>query len=336
MRILEQVGLDFKDVLLVPKVSRLASRQEVILEREFKFLHSPQKLTCIPIMNSNLDTTGGLKIAAKMAAFGLLGVLSKHLDLKQIFLALSMYPNKIFYTMGIRDSDWDKLIEYCRKYEKPNLVCMDIANFYCIPLLDNVKKLRELLPNAIIMAGNICTPEMVEHLTFNGVDIIKVGIGPGENCKTREVTGVGYPQLSAIIECASAAHGLDSLIVADGGMKTSGDVCKAFAAGSDFIMSASLFNGCDECDGEWRFNSENCKEQLLTYGMSSKRAMSLYGGIDKTYRTSEGNEGTWVNYKGTLKDIVQDLLGALRSSMTYTGARRIKDMNKTATFIKVY
>ena len=201
------------------------------------------------------------------------------------------------------------------------------------------------------MAGNVVTQEMVEELIIHGkVDIVKVGIGSGSVCTTRLKTGVGYPQLSAIMECTDAAHGLGGHICSDGGCKVVGDVCKAFGANSDFVMLGSMFAGCDECEGEWQYEyktslgswqlvdprNDNPKRKisLKYYGMSSKDAMNKHHNGVADYRTAEG-KCVAVPYKGLAVDTLLDIYGGLRSACTYIGANKIKDFGKKTTFIQV-
>ena len=182
------------------------------------------------------------------------------------------------------------------------------------------------------MAGNVVTGEMAEELILSGADIVKIGIGPGSVCTTREKTGVGYPQLSAIIECADAAHGLGGFVCADGGCATPGDVAKAFAAGADFVMLGGMFAGHDECLGE--VIEENGKKYKRFYGMSSAEAMERHHGTVADYRASEGRSVN-VPYRGPVKNTILDILGGIRSTCTYVGAHRLKELSKRTTFIRV-
>src|SRR3990167_322467 len=174
--------------------------------------------------------------------------------------------------------------------------------------------------------------EMFEELILSGADIVKIGIGPGSVCTTREKTGVGYPQLSAIIECADAAHGLGGQVCADGGCATPGDVAKAFAAGADFVMLGGMLAGHDECLGD--VIEENHKKFKRFYGMSSSESMEHHHGLVPDYRSSEGRSVN-VPYRGAVKDSVLDIFGGLRSTCTYVGAHRLKELSKRTTFIRV-
>jgi GMP reductase len=195
-----------------------------------------------------------------------------------------------------------------------------------------VQRIRAAHPQLVIMAGNVVTGEMTEELLLSGADIVKVGIGPGSVCTTRKMTGVGYPQLSAVIECADAAHGLGGHICADGGCTTPGDVAKAFGAGADFVMLGGMFAGHDESGGE--LVERNGEKFKRFYGMSSKTAMEKYAGGVAEYRAAEGKE-VLVPYRGPVADTVQEILGGVRSACTYVGARRLKEFSKRTTFVRV-
>ena len=182
------------------------------------------------------------------------------------------------------------------------------------------------------MAGNVATPDMVQELLISGAaDIVKIGIGPGSVCTTRMMTGVGYPQLSAIIECADAAHGLRGHVCADGGCRSPGDVVKAFAAGADFVMLGGMLAGHDECEGEW-VEEEGKRVGMAFYGMSSRTALDRYAGGRRDYRACEGREAA-VPYKGPVKETIQEITGGIRSACAYVGATRLKDLSKCTTFV---
>ena len=216
---------------------------------------------------------------------------------------------------------------------EPKFICVDVANGYMLSLIDFCKKLREKYPNIIIIAGNVVTRELVEELIINGkVDIVKVGIGSGSVCTTRLQTGVGMPQLSAVLECADAAHGVGGHIISDGGITVPGDMAKAFGGGADFVMGGSIFSGHDESAGE--LIEENGKKYKLFYGMSSDTAMNKYSGGVAKYRSSEGKT-VKVLYKGPVQDTIYSYLGGIRSTCTYIGARKLEDLPKCTTFILV-
>ncbi|XP_049982047.1 GMP reductase 2 isoform X2 [Alexandromys fortis] len=181
-------------------------------------------------------------------------------------------------------------------------------------------------------AGNVVTGEMVEELILSGADIIKVGIGPGSVCTTRKKTGVGYPQLSAVMECADAAHGLRGHIISDGGCSCPGDVAKAFGAGADFVMLGGMLAGHSESGGE--LIERDGKKYKLFYGMSSEMAMKKYSGGVAEYRASEGKT-VEVPFKGDVEHTIRDILGGIRSTCTYVGAAKLKELSRRTTFIRV-
>jgi GMP reductase len=215
------------------------------------------------------------------------------------------------------------------KQKIPKFICLDVANGYTEKFIDTVKTIRETFPNPII-AGNVVTGEMTEALILAGADIVKVGIGPGSVCTTRMVTGVGYPQLSAIVECSDAAHGLGGHVISDGGCKYPGDISKAFGAGADFVMLGGMFAGHLESGGE--LFEENGMKYKRFYGMSSDTAMERHYGEIESYRASEGKTVT-VPYKGEVENTLRHILGGLRSAATYVGARTIKEIPKCTTFV---
>ena len=335
MRIEQDLKLDFKDVLIRPKRSTLTSRSEVDISRDFIFLHSKRKYHGIPIVAANMDTTGTLEMARALAKHKLSVALHKHYSETELlaFFAEQPAPPASFYSMGITQPDYDK---FCRIMAQSNgtidSVCVDVANGYTKAFIRFIHKLRAAYPTITIMAGNVVTGEMTEELILDGVDIVKVGIGPGSVCTTRKMSGVGYPQLSAIIECADAAHGLHGLICADGGCTSPGDLAKAFGAGADFIMLGGMLAGHDECGSD--IVDVNGVKKMRFYGMSSREAMEKYAGGVAGYRASEGKE-VLLDYRGPVENTLQDILGGVRSACTYVGARTLKELSKRTTFIRV-
>lgn len=358
MQIDPEIKYDYQDVLIKPKRSTLDSRQKVDLKREYTFLNSKQEWSGVPIVAANMDVTGTIAMATALNEFEALTALHKHYDattLRDLFENHREVASHTFVTMGAYDdiSQFDCLR---KTFKYPIKICMDVANGYAYPFAERVGYIRSKFPKSIIMAGNVATPEMVQELLIAGADIVKIGIGPGSVCTTRVKTGVGYPQLSAVIECADAAHGMGGHICADGGCRIPADICKAFGAGADFVMLGGLLAGTDECDGEWVFgppeNADFMLEFLKTigtlpqeeiipgkkiglkfYGMSSKESMDKYNGGVAEYRTDEGKCVT-VDYKGPVADVMKDILGGLRSACTYVGARKLKHFSKCCTFIR--
>jgi len=330
MKILGDTKLDFSDVLLTPKRSQYSSRSEVTLERTFKFKYSKYEWTGIPIMVSNMDTTGTIEMALELQKSKIITCLHKYYTWKDFPENL----DKRYYavTSGIKDSDLQNLDEIVQHID-PMFICLDVANGYMTKFIETCKLVRDKYPDKIIIAGNICTSEGVLDLAMNGqVDIVKVGIGNGSCCTTRKQTGIGMPQLSAVIECSDTAHGIDVHIISDGGIQVIGDFSKAYAAGADFVMSGSMFAAHKESAGE--LIEENNKKYKIFYGMSSATAMNKYAGGVANYRSSEGKT-VKLEYRGPVENTILDILGGIRSSMTYLGSKKIKDIPKCATFIKV-
>jgi len=336
MRIETDLKLGFKDVMIRPKRSTLKSRAEVSLEREFKFLHSTTKWNGIPIMAANMDTVGTFEMAKELAKHKLFTAIHKHYSVAEwnVFLE-NVSPDFYDYiavSTGTGKNDFKKVIEIISVNPQLKFICIDVANGYSEHFVNFLKQTRKQFPDKVIIAGNVVTGEMVEELLLAGADIIKVGIGPGSVCTTRIKTGVGYPQLSAIIECADAAHGLGGHIISDGGCTTPGDVAKAFGAGSDFVMLGGMLAGHTESGGE--LLEINGKKYKQFYGMSSATAMNKHVGGVAEYRASEG-KAVKLPFKGDVVDTVLDILGGLRSSCTYVGASRLKELTKRTTFIRV-
>ncbi|HJW51336.1 MAG TPA: GMP reductase [Burkholderiaceae bacterium] len=335
MHIEHEVKLDFKDVLIRPKRSTLTSRSDVDITRDFTFRHAGVKYHGIPIIASNMDTTGTFEMARALGEFGLSTALHKHYsveDCAKYFPSLER-KSAAFYSMGITKADEEKF-KRVMDAAGPALeyVCIDVANGYHENFVTFVTRIRTQYPRLVIMAGNVVTGEMTEELILSGADIVKVGIGPGSVCTTRKMTGVGYPQLSAVIECADAAHGLSGLICADGGCSTPGDVAKAFGGGADFVMLGGMFAGHDESGGE-RVDRDGSSYKRF-YGMSSKAAMERYSGGVAGYRAAEGKE-VLVPYRGPVANTAQEILGGVRSACTYVGARRLKELSKRTSFVRV-
>ena len=359
MLIDNEIKLDYKDVLIRPKRSTLASRSEVSLERSFVFCnYEPDFPLCIddcsytgvPIMASNMDGVGTMEMADALCAQDIFTCLVKTYSAQEL---IDYFCDPEFYrtdyvamSIGTSDKDFEKLCEvydFCG--ENLKYVCIDIANGYSEHFVEHVNEVRKRFPHLVIIAGNVVTADQTQELILNGADIVKVGIGPGSVCTTRIQTGVGYPQLSAVIECADAAHGLGGHIIADGGCSTPGDVAKAFAAGADFVMLGGMLAGHDEGGGEvitktYETNEiqglervYETKEFVKFYGMSSKSANDKHFGGLKDYRSSEGRT-VLTKYKGRVNITIQDILGGVRSTCTYVGASKLKDLSKCTTFIR--
>ncbi|GAA5216155.1 GMP reductase [Corallincola platygyrae] len=336
MRIESDIKLGFKDVLIRPKRSTLKSRSEVELVRTYRFHNSGKEWTGVPVIAANMDTVGTFEMATALAEHQMLTAIHKHYTIEQWaeFLANSdeSIYNYIMVSTGTSKADFDKLGEILANHPKLQFICIDVANGYSEAFIEYVRSVRETYPEITIMAGNVVTGEIVEELILVGADIIKVGIGPGSVCTTRVKTGVGYPQLSAVIECADAAHGMGGHVVSDGGCACAGDVAKAFGGGADFVMIGGMFAGHDESGGE--LVERDGKQYKQFYGMSSATAMKRHSGGVAEYRASEGKTVS-VPYRGPVIQTIQDILGGVRSACTYVGARQLKELTKRMTFIRV-
>lgn len=358
MQLEDEIKLDFKDVLIKPKRSSLSSRAEVKLEREYVFKHSTQKYCGIPILAANMDTVGTMTMARALAEEGCGASLHKHYPLDQLRQFFQSFTGTAFYSIGMTECDVSKLDEFIQTVGHPRYLCIDVANGYSTHFVDFVKRMREKCPgeSTVIMAGNVVTGDITYDLIRAGADIVKVGIGPGSTCLTRSKTGVGIPQLSAIIECADAAHHEKAHICADGGCTVPGDVGKAFAAGADFVMLGGMLAGHYECeapvrratggnsDAAFTFDSPRELWEMYTfkkpqefvmrfYGMSSDYAQEQRGG-KKNYRASEGKV-VEIPFKGPVEPTIKDILGGVRSTCTYVGAESLKELNKRTTFCRV-
>jgi GMP reductase len=358
MRIEDDSKLDYKDVLIRPKRSTLGSRKDVELEREFTFRNyqsdTEEHYRGIPIMASNMDGVGTFEMADSLAAMGLFTCLVKNYEADELsgFFGKdnTSRTENVAYSTGITRQDFEKFeAVYKQTGSRLKYVCVDVANGYSERFSDFIKQLRDAYPDVVIIAGNVVTGEMTEELILSGADIVKVGIGPGSVCTTRIQTGVGFPQLSAVIECSDSAHGLGGHIIADGGCTCPGDLAKAFAAGADFVMLGGMLAGHDEGGGEiiTRYfktgevrKTDAGLEDLVEerkfvdfYGMSSKAANEKHFGGLKEYRSSEGRE-IHVPYRGKIENTIQNLLGGVRSTCTYAGAKKLKWLSKCTTFVK--
>ena len=339
MKIEDEVKLDFSDVLIRPKRSELTSRNEVSLNRRFVFNNNVWD--GVPIVAANMSGVGTFGVAEKLSSHRMLTCIHKFYTEEEW---ISNYDRQlisnpdidcIVYSMGMGKHQYEEIqkattvLKHCFGIK---FICIDVANGYTQKFVEYVSTIRKIFPEHIIIAGNVVTREMTEALILAGANVVKVGIGPGSVCTTRKVAGVGYPQLSAIMECADAAHGLNGHVMADGGCTCPGDVAKAFGAGGDFVMLGGMFSGTDEA-AQYEMNEDGEKVRVF-YGMSSDVAMNKFSGVVATYRASEGKK---VNVKdsGPIDGVVQQILGGVRSACTYVGAKHLKDLPKCCTFVRV-
>ncbi|MDX1342095.1 MAG: GMP reductase [Reinekea sp.] len=336
MHVENEIKLGFKDVMIRPKRSTLKSRSQVSLERTYTFRNSKRTWTGVPIIAANMDTVGTFEAARVMAEYKMLTAVHKHYSVEQwqSFLTdidKSLLPH-VMVSTGTSEADYEKLKQILSLDAGLEFVCIDVANGYSEHFVEFLRRVRAEYQQITIVAGNVVTGEMAEELLLSGADIVKVGIGPGSVCTTRVKTGVGYPQVSATIECADAAHGLNGHVISDGGCSCPGDVSKAFGAGADFVMLGGMLAGHDESGGE--LIEEGGKQFKLFYGMSSDTAMGKYHGGVANYRASEGKT-VKVPYRGPLATTLMDIQGGVRSTCTYVGAAALKELSKRTTFIRV-
>jgi GMP reductase len=362
MRIENEVLLDYSDVLIRPKRSTLGSRKDVDLNRQFTFVNYepdfPENTESVhyygtPIMASNMDGVGTFEQADALADMNMFTCLVKTYSVEELVEYFNTDSKRfkrtshVAVSVGITARDELKFSDvYAKIGGNLKYVCIDVANGYSERFVDYVKHFRETYPHLVIIAGNVVTADQTQELILNGADIVKVGIGPGSVCTTRIQTGVGYPQLSAVIECADAAHGLGGHIIADGGCTCPGDVAKAFAAGADFVMLGGMLAGHDEGGGKvitkkYETNEIQGLERVYEekhfvqfYGMSSDAANTKHFGGLKDYRSSEGRE-VLVPYRGAVATTIQNILGGIRSTCTYVGANQLKQLTKCTTFVRV-
>jgi len=294
----------------------------------------------VPIVAANMDTVGTFQMADSLAEYNALCGIHKYYTEAEwdnfMFGWITdhvNWPPNVVYTMGMGDmnssmEEIQKAERILNKHKSIKFICIDVANGYTEKFVNYVRTIRGLFPDHILIAGNVVTREMTEALILAGANIVKIGIGPGSVCTTRKVAGVGYPQLSCIMECADAAHGLGGYVLSDGGCTCPGDVAKAFGAGADFVMIGGMFAGTDESAGQV---TDEGKE---FYGMSSAAAMEKHSGGVATYRAAEGKR-VFVEPAGPVAGVMQQILGGVRSACTYVGAAWLKDLPKCTTFIRV-
>ncbi|WP_072670957.1 GMP reductase [Vibrio injensis] len=336
MRIEQELKLGFKDVLFRPKRSTLKSRSQVNLTRNFTFKHSGRQWSGVPVIAANMDSVGSFAMAKALAEHGVMTAIHKHYTVQDwadfVQTANGDTLNKVMVSTGTSPQDFQKTQDIMALSDDLLFICIDIANGYSEHLVDYVQQVRAAFPDKVISAGNVVTGDMCEELILAGADMVKVGIGPGSVCTTRVKTGVGYPQLSAIIECADAAHGLGGRIIGDGGCACPGDVAKAFGGGADFVMLGGMLAGHEEAGGE--LVVKDGETFMKFYGMSSKSAMEKHSGGVAGYRAAEGKT-VLLPFRGSVHGTIQDILGGVRSTCTYVGAAELRELTKRTTFIRV-
>lgn len=333
MRIENDIKLDYKDVLIKPKRSKLESRADVSLFREFPLPYTMDPLTCVPVVASNMTTVGTRQMLNATFEEGMLTCLHKFVTLDELNVIDPEVRKYAVVSLGASSDELSRFLDIAHIGYK--MACIDVANGYTEKFVDSVKAFKSAFPSILLWAGNVVTAEMTEELILAGVKVVKVGIGSGSACTTRLLTGVGYPQLSAVIECADAAHGLGGYVCADGGITQVGDIAKALGAGADFVMLGGMLSGYYEgvVDSSQIIDTDD-GPMAEFYGMSSKKANDKFNGGLKDYRSSEGRE-LLVPYKGLVAPTLQNIAGGLRSACTYVGAKNIKELPKRTTFVRV-
>ena len=366
MQIIEDVQMDYSDVLIKPRRSTIVSRKDADITRDYKY-KTPNGIRTIRgtgIMQANMGTIGNFEVSKKLLEKGLFACLHKHHSIDNLVEFYSSLPSewfeRCFISIGLRDKldGYNKLDAIIKECGVCPPICIDVPNGYIPQVKQLVIDARNRYEDAFIMVGNVVTGDITEDLILSGANAVKVGIGGGCQCLTRKQTGCGRPQLSAVIECADAAHQVGGMVCADGGITCPGDIGKAFGGGADFVMIGGLFAGTDEAEGEvitkyfstnneytlkGYFLSEYSLESVPVletkkfkkfYGMSSTLAQETFGNGKPNYRASEGRVSL-VPYVGSVSDVVDEMLGGLRSTMTYLGATKLKDIPKCCTFYKV-
>ena len=329
-------ALTFDDVLLLPKYSNvLPANTNIQLQLTKKILLK------VPFLSSAMDTVTESNMAIAIALEGGMGVIHRNLEIKKQSYEVRKVKNKKLYVgaaVGTNPEDLDRAKSLISS--GVDLIVIDTAHGHSEKVLKILSKIKKISKEIPICVGNIATKEAAIKLYNSGADIIKVGIGPGSICTTRMVAGIGVPQISAIMEVKKALYKKKIKIISDGGIKFSGDIAKALAAGADAIMMGSIFAGTDESPGKkFKIKGKLYKQYR---GMGSIGAMSAGSANryfqknfkDKSKFVPEGVEGR-VEYKGKVSKIIYQLQGGLRSSMGYIGAKNLKDINKKAKFIKI-
>ena len=326
----------FDDVTLVPQYSSVLPYETITSIK----LDENLKLD-IPLMSSAMDTITESKMAIAIAKSGGIGIIHRNLSIiEQTKEVKKVKKNNLFVgaAVGTNTKDIDRVYKLLES--KVDLIVVDTAHGHTKKVLSIIKKIKKISKKCILWAGKIATAKAAKFLADSGVDIVKVGIGPGSICTTRLVAGIGVPQLSAILDVKKALKNYKTKIISDGGIKFSGDLAKAIAAGADAVMIGSLFSGTTESPGKiFKYKGKLYKNFR---GMGSVGAMSM-GSADRYFQKKnkntskyvpEGVEGI-VKFKGPVNKIIYKLIGGLRSSMGYMGSKTIKELQKKGEFVKI-
>ena len=329
-------SLTFDDVTLIPQYSSVLPSETITYT---KLAHNLNLQ--IPLMSSAMDTVTESKMAIALSKSGGIGIIHRNLSIeKQVQEVKKVKKNNFLVgaAIGVNSKDIERADELSKA--KVDMIIIDTAHGHTQKVLFMIKKIKKKLKKCVLCAGNIATGKAAKFLADSGVDIVKVGIGPGSICTTRLVTGIGVPQLSAVLQVKKALKNYKTRIISDGGIKFSGDIAKAIAAGADAVMIGSLFSGTTESPG--KIFKQKGKLFKNFRGMGSVGAMSI-GSADRYYQKKlknvskyvpEGVEGI-VKFKGPVNKIIYNLIGGLKSSMGYLGAKTIKDLQKKGEFVKI-
>ena len=319
-------GLTFDDVLLVPSKSEVRSRRDPVLNSQL----TRKRTLATPLISANMDTITETEMALSMQKLGGLGILHRFNSIEaQVQMVRAVAQNSaaiVSASIGVNE-DYKERAEALVK-AGVNVMTIDIAHGHSVQMIEVVKWLKDKFTDLEVIAGNIATPDAAFDLIQAGADAIKVGIGPGSMCTTRIITGCGVPQLSAIALCAEVGSEHHIPVIADGGLRTSGDIVKAFAAGASTVMLGSMLSGTIETPGEIK----NGKKEYR--GMASKSAQTSWRGGVPDGMAAEG-ESTKVAVKGHVKDVINELCGGLRSGMSYLNANQISEIRTNAKFIEM-
>ena len=329
-------SLTFDDVTLVPQYSSVLPSKTVTATKLARNLDLK-----IPLMSSAMDTVTESKMAIAISKSGGMGIIHRNLSIEEQVREVKKVK-KNNYLVGAAIGVSPKDLERAKELSKVNtdLIVIDTAHGHTQKVLEMIRKIKKKLKTCTLCVGNIATGKAAKFLADSGADIVKVGIGPGSICTTRLVAGIGVPQLSAVIQVKKALKNYKTKIISDGGIKFSGDIAKAIAAGADAVMIGSLFSGTIESPGKIFKHKGKLFKNFR--GMGSVGAMSV-GSADRYYQKKfknvskyvpEGVEGI-VRFKGPVDKIIYNLVGGLKSSMGYLGAKTIQDLQKKGEFVKI-